>query len=49
MLAEVVKHLKAGSSLETVYLVLYDSAAYDVFQLIWQQLQKDLASGATPA
>jgi O-acetyl-ADP-ribose deacetylase len=49
MLAEVIKHLKAGSSLETVYFVLFDSAAYDVFQLIWQQLQKDLASGAAPA
>ena len=49
MLAEVVKHLKAGSSLETVYFVLFDSAACDVFQLIWQQLQKDLTSGAASA
>ena len=49
MLAEVVKHLKAGSTLETVYFVLFDSAACDVFQLIWQQLQKDLASGAVSA
>src|SRR5208283_1307673 len=49
MLSETVKHLKAGSSLETVYFVLFDSAACDVFQLIWQQLQKDLASGAVSA
>jgi O-acetyl-ADP-ribose deacetylase (regulator of RNase III) len=49
MLAEVVKQLKAGSTLETVYFVLFDSAACDVFQLIWQQLQKDLASGAVSA
>ena len=49
MLAEVVKHLKAGSSLESVYFALFDSAACDVFQLIWQQLQKDLASGAVSA
>jgi O-acetyl-ADP-ribose deacetylase (regulator of RNase III) len=49
MLAETVKHLKAGSSLEAVYFVLFDSAACDVFQLIWQQLQKDLASGAASA
>ncbi len=49
MLAETIKHLKAGTSLETVYFVLFDSAAYDVFQLIWQQLQKDLAAGAVSA
>jgi O-acetyl-ADP-ribose deacetylase len=49
MLAEVVKHLTAGSSLESVYFALFDSAACDVFQLIWQQLQKDLASGAVSA
>jgi O-acetyl-ADP-ribose deacetylase len=49
MLSETVKHLKEGSSLETVYFVLYDSAACDVFQVIWQQLQKDLPSGAVSA
>jgi O-acetyl-ADP-ribose deacetylase len=49
MLAETVKHLRGDSSLETVYFVLFDAAACDVFQLIWQQLQKDLASGAASA
>src|SRR3974390_239950 len=30
MFAETVKHLKAGSSLETVYFVLFDSSSYVV-------------------
>jgi O-acetyl-ADP-ribose deacetylase len=49
MLAEVIQHLKGESSLETVYFVLYDTAAFAQFQNIWVQLQKDISSGAASA
>jgi O-acetyl-ADP-ribose deacetylase (regulator of RNase III) len=48
MLFEAIEHLKHRSSLETVYFVLFDSAAFHVFQTAWGQLQKELSSGATP-
>jgi O-acetyl-ADP-ribose deacetylase (regulator of RNase III) len=49
MLAEAIRHLKGESSLETVYFVLFDSAAFDQFNKIWEQLKKDLSSGAASA
>jgi O-acetyl-ADP-ribose deacetylase len=49
MLNEAVQHLKGETSLETVYFVLFDSAAFQAFQHTWQQLQKDLAAGAASA
>jgi O-acetyl-ADP-ribose deacetylase len=49
MLFEAIQHLKNGSSLETVYFVLFDSAAFHVFQTAWGQLKKELASGAASA
>jgi O-acetyl-ADP-ribose deacetylase len=49
MLAEVLSHLLAGSSLETVYFVLFDDVACKTFQRIWALLQKDLPSGAASA
>ncbi len=49
MLAETVDHLKAESSLESVYFVLFDSRARDVFQSTWDTLRKDLSAGAASA
>ncbi|HEY4979818.1 MAG TPA: macro domain-containing protein [Candidatus Acidoferrum sp.] len=49
MCAEAIQHLKGKSSLETVYFVLFDSAAFDQFNKIWEQLRKDLSSGAASA
>jgi O-acetyl-ADP-ribose deacetylase len=49
MLAETLSHLRAGSSLETVYFVLFDAAAFNTFQRAWEHLRKDLPSGAASA
>lgn len=49
MFAEAIQHLKGKSSLETVFFVLFDSAAFDQFNKIWEQLRKDLSSGAASA
>jgi|SRR5271165_4127189 len=49
MLTETLAHLRGGSSLETVYFVLFDAAALTVFQRVWEQLQKELPSGAANA
>lgn len=49
MLAEAAQHLKGDTSLETIYFVLFDAAARNVFQRVWEELQVDLASGATSA
>ncbi|HEX8871260.1 MAG TPA: macro domain-containing protein [Candidatus Acidoferrum sp.] len=49
MLAEAAQHLKSDTSLETIYFVLFDAAARNVFQRVWEELQVDLASGATSA
>jgi O-acetyl-ADP-ribose deacetylase len=49
MLAEAVEHLKGNTSLETVYFVLFDFAACDIFQRTWEELRKGLPSGATSA
>lgn len=49
MLAEAIQHLRNGSSLETIYFALFDSAAFRVFLKVWEQLQKELSSGAANA
>lgn len=49
MLTEAMQHLNGGTSLETIYFVLFDDRARDVFQRAWDKLQKDLASGAIGA
>ena len=45
MLEEVVRHLKNGTSLETVYFVLFDEAARDVFERTWQRMQTSSGKG----
>jgi O-acetyl-ADP-ribose deacetylase len=49
MLTEAAQHLKDGSSLETIYFVLFDPRARDVFQRAWDKLQRDLSAGAAGA
>ncbi len=49
MLTEAVSHLKSGSSLETVYFILFDEPACATFQRVWDKLQKDQPSGAASA
>lgn len=49
MLTEAAQHLKDGSSLETIFFVLFDARARDIFQRAWDKLQKDLSAGAAGA
>jgi len=51
MLREVVDHLKQPTTLEKVYFVLFDQAARDVFERVWNEMKAqgkvDAAAGAT--
>jgi O-acetyl-ADP-ribose deacetylase (regulator of RNase III) len=49
MLTEAIQHLKGESSLETVHFVLFDTAAFEQFKKIWEQLKRDISSGAAGA
>ncbi|HUL35540.1 MAG TPA: macro domain-containing protein [Candidatus Eisenbacteria bacterium] len=49
MLSEAAKHLQGETSIETVYFVLFDAAARDTFESVWQSLQKNLPAGAASA
>jgi len=49
MLSEAAQHLLGETSLETVYFVLFDSAARDVFQSTWRKLLNESSSGAANA
>jgi O-acetyl-ADP-ribose deacetylase (regulator of RNase III) len=49
MLTEAIQHLKGETSLESVYFVLFDARACDVFQSTWDTLRKDLSTGAASA
>ena len=49
MLGEAVQHLQGETSLETIYFVLFDAVSRDIFQSVWQKLQKDSSSGAAKA
>jgi O-acetyl-ADP-ribose deacetylase len=42
MLREAGEHLKGETSLETVYFVLFDDAATDVFQRAWKKIHREL-------
>ena len=39
MLREVVEHLKGPTSLEKVYFVLFDKAALDTFEGVWNEMK----------
>ena len=49
MLSEAIEHLQGETSLESVYFVLFDARARDVFQSTWDTLRKQLSSGAASA
>jgi O-acetyl-ADP-ribose deacetylase len=49
MLSEAVEHLQGETSLESVYFVLFDARARDVFQSTWDDLRKQLSTGAASA
>ena len=49
MLREAAQHLRDSTSLETVYFVLFDVAAKEVFERIWKKLQSELAPGTAGA
>jgi O-acetyl-ADP-ribose deacetylase (regulator of RNase III) len=39
MLHEASEHLRNGSSLETIYFVLFDEEATGIFERTWKRLQ----------
>jgi O-acetyl-ADP-ribose deacetylase (regulator of RNase III) len=49
MLREAAEHLRGETSLETVYFVLFDDAAKEIFQHAWQKLQTEFTSGTAGA
>jgi O-acetyl-ADP-ribose deacetylase len=49
MLQEAAQHLRGTTSIETVYFVLFDGAAKDVFEQTWQKLRKTAPSEAAEA
>ena len=49
MLSEAAQHLQSGTSLETIYFVLFDAASRDTFQSVWQKLQNESSTGAANA
>ena len=49
MLSETIEHLQGETSLESVYFVLFDGRARDVFQSIWETLRKELSTEAASA
>lgn len=49
MLGETIRHLKDGSSLETIYFVLFDATGCEVFRRTWEQLKRELSFGAAGA
>ena len=49
MLGEALQHLKGGSSLESIYFVLFDARSRDIFQSAWKTLQKENSTGAASA
>lgn len=43
MLRETVEHLRGETSVETVYLVLFDEASREIFARTWKQLQSEIS------
>jgi len=42
MLQQAAEHLRNGSSLETIYFVLFDEQAAGIFERTWKRLQAHL-------
>lgn len=49
MLREAAQHLRTDTPLETVYFVLFDDAAEQIFKKVWKQIQSVPASDAAGA
>ena len=49
ILRETAEHLRGETSLETVYFVLFDDPAKEVFERAWKKLQAELSSGTAGA
>ena len=49
MLTETAQHLSGETSLDTVYFVLFDERAREIFQRTWNKLQKEAGAGAAGA
>jgi O-acetyl-ADP-ribose deacetylase (regulator of RNase III) len=49
MLREAAEHLRGDTSLETVYFVLFDDGAKEIFERTWKKLQAELPSGTAGA
>jgi O-acetyl-ADP-ribose deacetylase (regulator of RNase III) len=49
MLSEAVQHLKGETPLDTIYFVLFDTRAKEIFERKWQKLQRELIAGAASA
>jgi|SRR5207245_11318450 len=49
MLREAAEHLRRETSVETIYFVLFDEAAEEIFRRAWKQIRADLASDSAGA
>ena len=49
MLRATAAHLQGKTSLETIYFVLFDAAAKQVFEQTWKKLQTEVGSGSAGA
>ena len=49
MLREAAEHLGRETSLETIYFVLFDEAAEEIFRRAWKQIRAELASDSAGA
>jgi O-acetyl-ADP-ribose deacetylase len=49
MLSEALQHLRGETSVETIFFVLFDAAARDIFQSRWEKLKKEGSLGAASA
>jgi O-acetyl-ADP-ribose deacetylase (regulator of RNase III) len=49
MLREAAQHLKGGTSLKTIYFVLFDEVAEGMFKRVWKQILAEPASDTAGA
>jgi len=49
MLREAAQHLAGKTAVETVYFVLFDEEAREVFERAWQAMGRETAGGAAPS
>ena len=49
MLRVAAAHLQGTTSIETIYFVLFDAAAKDVFEQTWEKLRPEFSSGTAGA